>query len=97
MPSALAVRGGATPVLLQEHPEPLLRGVQLVFRVQSPELGVATHSEVEPADQCHEGVVTTYRVVERLGLEWASQPLGRTASRPWQDETERTSSNRQRR
>ena len=61
----LAVRRRAAPVLLQEHPQPLLGRTEVVLRVQRAQRCVVGDAGVEAPDQGHEGLVTADLVVER--------------------------------
>src|ERR671931_1914931 len=60
------VRTGTAPVLLQEHPQPVCRCVQIRIRVERPQHRIVRHARVELVDQLAEGRRAADRLVEGL-------------------------------
>ena len=57
-----------TPVLLEEHPQPVLGGVEFVFGVQRAQHLVLTNQRVEAGHDGAKRLGATHRVVERLRI-----------------------------
>jgi hypothetical protein len=66
MPTLLAVAGGTSPVLLQEHPKPLFGRSEIRLWIQGTERRIRGDSFIETLDEGHEGLMAANRVVEGL-------------------------------
>src|SRR6188508_2410512 len=89
MTALLAVRRRAAPVLLQEHPQPLLGRSKIRFRVERTQWWVGGNPFVEPLNKCYESLVAADGVVEGLQrcLVRHRDPLSNMGKTGWQDET----------